>query len=298
MFDNQFSKGFYSVNSTIQEGYAYAISSKWFRNFKTLLMNPNGVDISKIGSIQNHNIYDTIYEIDPKLDGFLIPEQYKINFHRVFKLIPGLIYCQDYEIVSIDVWKFLKMYYNADYEVIVFVTKVLPGLKNYSFCDNLEEGLCVCNEIFYLVLVIVELDDKSKLLAIKMPACPWMDLNKFRTFLFSNTEYELDWQKFINHGHLYYDGKKVPFKGNKLLKDMGITKETQIILSCPNLTFEDIEEEIETDGEEQQVQQDLHTKQEFLEILEQNMKHQSNELILKSQQEIQQSLEQNDFFQV
>lgn len=63
------------------------------------------------------------------------------------------------------------------------------------------------------------------------------------------TEYKLDSVKFINHAHLYYNGKKVAFKVNKILKDMGISKDMQIFISCPNLTLGDIEEEIETDGE-------------------------------------------------
>ncbi|CAD8194536.1 unnamed protein product [Paramecium octaurelia] len=298
MFDREFYKGYVSKNAQIKEGYAYAISEKWYTQFQTFLENPREADIQQLGQIKNHNICDIIQDFNPNLDCYMVPQQHSINFRKVHKLKPGLIQFRDYYIVSIDIWKLLNMCFHADYEVIVFVTKVLQGMRNYSFCDNLEQGYCICDETFYLIFVIVEKDDKSNMLAIKMPACPWIGLTKFQNFLFTIIEHKLDSQKFINQGHLYYNGKKVPFQGNQLLKDIGITKETQIILSCPNMTLEDIEQEIETDGEDRQIQQNQHSKQEFLEILEQNMKHQSNELTLKSQQEIKQSLEQNDFFQV
>ncbi|CAD8116365.1 unnamed protein product [Paramecium primaurelia] len=299
MFDKEFYQGYMSKSSLIQEGYAHAISAQWFKKFKSYLMNPHGADLSKIGQIENYGICDITPDVDPNLTGYQIPQIHSTKYLRVYKVKPQLQYGDDYDIVSIEIWKFLKMYYNADYDVIVFVTKIIPSLTNYFLIDNLDQGLCICNELFYLVLVIFEKDDKSHIIALRLPACPWIEFVKFRTLIFSATDYQFNSIKFINHGHLCYDDKKVPFKGNKILKDMGITKEMQIIIEFSNMILGDIEEEIETDGEDQQIQQNLHTKQEFLEILEQNLNQQSTEqLILKSIQEIQQSLEQNDFFQV
>ncbi|CAD8113567.1 unnamed protein product [Paramecium sonneborni] len=299
MNDQHFYHGYQSQNQIIKEGYAHAISTKWFRKFQNALQNRNGVDVSKIGEIENINISDNNHQIHTNLDGYLVPPQHSISFQRVYSLRSDAIYGQDYEIVSIDVWKFLKMYYNADYDVVVFVTKILPNLTKYFTCENLDTGLCICQDLINLVMVIIQTYDKSLMIALKLPACPYLELVKFRNYLFDMTEHKLESIKYINQGHLYYDGKKVSFKGNKTLNDLGITKDMQIILSCINMTMADVEEEIETDGDEQQIEQNLHTKQEFLEILQHNLNLQSTEqLTLKSIQEIQQSLEQNDFFQV
>ncbi|CAD8117395.1 unnamed protein product [Paramecium sonneborni] len=301
MNDQHFYHGYQSQNQIIKEGYAYAISTIWFRQFQNAMKNINGVDISKIGEIKNKNISDNLHEINTNFDGYLVPQQHSTTFQRVYSLRSDAIYGQDYDIVSIDVWKFLKMYYNADYDIVVFVTKLLPNLTKYFTCENLDAGLCICLDVINLIMVIIQKDDKSLMNALKLPACPSLELVKFRTYLFAMTAHKLESIKFINQGHLYYDGKKVPFKGNKTLKDMGITKDMQIILSCINMTMADVdvEEEIETEGDEQQIEQNLRTKQEFLEILKLNLNQQSTEqLTLKSIQDIQQSLEENDFFQV
>lgn len=61
--------------------------------------------------------------------------------------------------------------------------------------------------------------------AILTPISPWMDLIKFRTFMFSMYNFEIDTIKFINEGYIYFNNKKVPFKGNRRLNDIGINKD-------------------------------------------------------------------------
>ncbi|CAD8199590.1 unnamed protein product [Paramecium octaurelia] len=301
MFDQDFIHQYRTLNTLIKEGYAFAISTQWFRQFNNYLQNPNGVNISKIGEINNQNICDLNHAFQPNVDGYSIPQQHSMTFSRIYQLKSNVKYGQDYEIISIEIWSFLKLYYSADYEVIVFVTQILPNLTNYFTCENLDQGVCICTEVFYLVLVVVQPHDKGLMMAIKVPACPWIKFDKFRKYIYDMLEHKINLKTFNNKAHMYYNGKKVPFKGNKTLQEMEITKEMQIMISCQSLINGDVEEEIETDEDEddQEIEKNLHTKQEFLQILEQALNQQSTELLtLKSIEEIQQCLEQNDFFQI
>lgn len=64
------------------------------------------------------------------------------------------------------------------------------------------------------------------MMALKVPACPWLQFVKYRTFIFDMAEHKLNPTAFINKAHLYYNGKKMAFQeGSKTLKDMEITKD-------------------------------------------------------------------------
>ncbi|CAK57532.1 unnamed protein product (macronuclear) [Paramecium tetraurelia] len=288
-----------SRNHRISEGYAYAISTNWYRQFERFLQNPSGVDVSRFNKIQNANIVQRSMNKSVSLKQYSLPTYQQINYSHVYGLKPDAQHLVDFRVVSIDVWHFFKQYYGADYDVIVFVTKLHPQINNYIQCDNLDEGLCVCKEIINIIFVIIFPRNISVMQAILTPISPWMDLMKLRTFLFAMYNLGTDTIQFTNEAYIYFNNKKVPFKGNRILHDIGINHDLQIVMACQNLLMQDIEEELETDGEEQQLEQNLHDKQEFLDILEKALDQQSTlQLSIKSIENIQQTIEQNDFFQI
>ncbi|CAK60982.1 unnamed protein product (macronuclear) [Paramecium tetraurelia] len=299
MTQDEFLNEYISKNHRISEGYAYAIQASWYRQFERFLQNPSGVDVTRFNKIQNSQIAEGTIDMSVSLKQYSLPPYQQINYSHVYGLKPDAKFQTDFYIVSIDVWHFFKLYYGSDYDVIVFVTQQHPQMNNYLICDNFEEGLCICREIINVLFVIVFPRNISVMQAILTPISPWMDLIKFRAFLFAMHNFGIDAIKFINEGFIYFNNKKVPFKGNRKLYDIGINKDIQIVMACQNLLMQDIEEEIETDGEEQKLEQNLHNKQEFLEILEKTLNEQSViQLHIKSIEEIQQSIDQNDFFQV
>ncbi|CAD8112780.1 unnamed protein product [Paramecium sonneborni] len=299
MFEDDFLNGYMSKNHTILEGYAYAISANWYRQFQRYLQNPSGIDASKFNKILNADIVDRVIDRSVSLKQYSILPSTQVNYDHIYGLSSEAKPMVDFFVVSIDVWHHFKKYYCSDYDIVVFVTKQHPQIKNYFFCENLDEGLCVCRDIINILFVIVFPKNTDILQAILTPITPWMDLIKFRTFIFAMHNLGIQTIKFSNEGFIYFNNKKVPFKGNRTLYDIGINKDIQIVMACQNLSMQDIEEEIETDGEEHQLESNLHDKQEFLEILQKALSEQATiQLSVKSIQEIQQTLEKNDFFQI
>lgn len=49
-----------------------------------------------------------------------------------------------------------------------------------------------------------------------------MDLLKFRTFIFAMYDLGIDTIKFANEAFIYFNNKKVPFRGNRTLNEIGI----------------------------------------------------------------------------
>ncbi|CAD8083418.1 unnamed protein product [Paramecium primaurelia] len=299
MTEDDFLNQYMSKNHRISEGYAYAISANWYKQFQRFLQNPSGVDVSRFNKIQNFSIVQRAIDKSVSLKQYTIPCYQQINYSHVYGLKQDAQQFVDFYVVTIDEWLFFKQYYGADYEVIVFVTKHHPQINNYFLCDNLDEGLCICKEIINIIFVIIFPRNITTLQAILTPICPWMDIMKFRTFLFSIYNLGADAIQFSNEAFIYFNNKKVPFRGNRILNDIGINQDIQIVMACQNLLMQDIEEEVETDGEEQQLEQNIHDKQEFLEILNKALNEQSTfQQSIKSIEEIKQSLEQNDFFQI
>lgn len=42
-----------------------------------------------------------------------------------------------------------------DFDVVVFITKLHPDIKNYYTNENLEDGLCINMEIINVTFIIV-----------------------------------------------------------------------------------------------------------------------------------------------
>lgn len=95
-------------------------------------------------------------------------------------------------------------------------------MQKYFLCDNLDEGLCICRDVINVLFIIVFPRNYDNLQAIITPLCPWMDLIKFRTFIFSMYNLGIDTIKFSNEAFLYYNNKKVPFRGNRTLNEVEI----------------------------------------------------------------------------
>ncbi|CAD8174476.1 unnamed protein product [Paramecium pentaurelia] len=299
MTEDDFLNGYNSKNHRITEGYAYAISAKWYRQFERFLQNPSGIDVSRFNKIQNACIVEGTMDKLVSLKQYSIPPYQQINYSHVYGLKKDVQIQVDFYVVSIDVWHFFKQYYGSDYDVIVFVTKYHPQMNNYFHCDNLDDGLCVCRDVINILFVIVFPRNINVLQAIITPISIWMDLLKLRAFLFAMYDFGIDAIKFTNEAFIYFNNKKVPFRGNRRLNDIGINQDIQIVMACQNLQMSDIQEEIDTDGEEQQLEQNLHDKQEFLDILQKALNEQSIiQQSIKTIEEIQQSLEINDFFQI
>lgn len=61
------------------------------------------------------------------------------------------------------------------------------------------------------------------LTAIKTPLTKWMDITKLRSYIMSKHYFGDDAIRVTNEANLYFQNKKVPFKGNRLLDAVGIS---------------------------------------------------------------------------
>lgn len=91
-----------------------------------------------------------------------------------------------------------------DFDIVVFITKLNPDIRNYYLCDNLEDGLCVNMEIINVSFVIVPPSSPKMLTAIKTGLCKWMDLTKVRAFIMALHYFGEDAIRVTNEACLYF----------------------------------------------------------------------------------------------